>query len=196
MVKASLVIVTIVLITCVIYILTNETYKLLYSVKIKSRVDNKYYTVRNVSPEYSINAADTLATLNKNVGILLDYLKANDDSFSTRLLIDRYNPDKLSENILQIDTTFTIDKGPIEFCLDSRDPTQNTNEIHDINTLTYVIIHELAHLASVTYNHTPEFKRNFAFLVKKSIECGIYKYQDYSKQSVDYCGISIKHSII
>jgi len=101
------------------------------------------------------------------------------------------------ENIMQIDTSFTIDKGQrMELCIDTREPINLEPEIHDLNTLLYVLAHEISHCASITYNHTPEFKRNFQYILKKAIEIGIYKYIDYSKNPINYCGMKIEHNIL
>lgn len=188
------VIVSIVLL--IIYFIYKNYY---VGIKVKSNIDNRYYLVRNVSNEYNQKAADTLAILNAKVAKLIQHLKSIDNGpfqKNVDLLISRYNPNELMENILQIDTSFTIDKGQrMELCIDTRD-VNSIPQIHDINTLMYVIQHELSHCASITYNHTPEFKRNFQYLLKKSIEIGIYNYVDYSKNPVMYCGMKIQHNIL
>jgi hypothetical protein len=62
--------------------------------------------------------------------------------------------------------------------------------------MMYVAIHELAHIASDSVGHTDEFKRNFADLLKKGIEIGVYRYIDYNKEPVEYCGIKLTKSIL
>lgn len=167
--------------------------------KIKSNIDNRFYLVRNVSDSYNQKAADTLATLNIKVEKLIKHLKSIDNGAFQKnidLLIYRYNPNELMENIMQIDTSFTIDKGQrMELCIDHRDGKLDP-QIHDINTLVFVVFHELSHLASITYNHTPEFLRNFQYILKAAIEIGIYKYVDYSKNPITYCGMEIKNNVL
>lgn len=164
-------------------------------ITIKSNVDQKEYFVRNVSLEYNQKAADTLANINKNIGVLLEFLKKRNNGIYQKnidLLLTRFNKETLMENILQIDTTFTIDKGlRIEMCL-----SDSNNNIYDINTLMFVILHELGHCASITYDHTPEFYRNFAYITKQAVNAGVYKYIDYNKSPLEYCGIKINNSII
>lgn len=186
------------LLGCIVfYLMFIEIKKWCSSIYIKSNIDNRYYLVRNVNETYNQQASDTLAILNLNNQKLIEHLKGSDNGeYQTNvdLLIYRYNPETLMENILQHDTSFTINKGEkVEFCLDSR---KGDNKIHDINTLIFVNLHELAHTASITNGHNTEFKRNFAYLLKKAIEIGIYKYIDYSKKSVEYCGMEIKNSIL
>lgn len=182
----------------ILYFLFTQIKKWYSSIYIKSNIDNRYYLVRNVNKEYSQQAADTLAIINANNQKLINYLKSIDNGeYQTNInvLVYRYNPETLMENILQHDTSFTINKGEkVEFCLHDR--KGDKNKIHDINTLTFISTHELGHTASITNGHNTEFKRNFAYLLKRAIEIGIYKYVDYSKKSVEYCGMEIKNSII
>ena len=59
----------------------------------------------------------------------------------------------------------------------------STNSIIDINTLTYVALHELAHVCSESIGHTPEFWDNFKFLLIEAEKLGYYKPVDYNKKS-------------
>lgn len=182
----------------IIYHLFYEFKKMYYSTRVLSKIDNKYYLVRNVNKTYNQQAADTLAKLNVNIQKLIKHLNSIDSKQFKKnvdLLNYRFNPNTLIENILKIDTSFTINKGEsMEFCLDKPHTPDFVDT--DFNTLIYVALHEISHTASITYDHTPEFKRNFAFIVDNAIKCGIYRYQDYSKFPAEHCGIPIKHNII
>lgn len=70
---------------------------------------------------------------------------------------------------------------------------KETREHEELNTAMFVILHELAHMASVKYGHGTEFWTNFRMILKKAIEMGIYEYQDYSAEgeSEVYCGLTI-----
>ena len=61
----------------------------------------------------------------------------------------------------------------------------------DLNTLTFVAIHELSHIATVSRGHTEEFWRNMQFLVKEAERCGIYKVVNYKEMPQTYCGMTI-----
>ena len=65
------------------------------------------------------------------------------------------------------------------------------NKLIDINTLTFVAIHELAHIASTQVGHGDEFWNNFKFLLVRAKENNIYKPQDYKKKPEKYCGMEI-----
>jgi len=62
----------------------------------------------------------------------------------------------------------------------------------DSNTLMFVAIHELSHIATQSIGHTKEFWENFKFLLKESEKINIYNPIDYKKKPEEYCGISIK----
>lgn len=90
-------------------------------------------------------------------------------------------------------TSYSINKGEeIGFCLKSK----KTQELHDINLLMYVAIHEMAHIASPSIGHDDTFKHIFRFLIDVSIDIGIYKYDDYNTSPVEYCGMILSSNII
>jgi len=68
------------------------------------------------------------------------------------------------------DSAYTENKEVITLCL--TDP--ETKLDYDINTITYVALHELAHVISTTQGHGEIFKKNFAMLLKKGAELGFY----------------------
>ena len=61
----------------------------------------------------------------------------------------------------------------------------------DENTLTFVAIHELAHVMSKSIGHKTEFWENFKFLLKDAVKMGLYKAVDYKKKPKEYCGMTI-----
>ena len=90
-------------------------------------------------------------------------------------------------------TSYTINKGEkIVICLRSK----LLSEIHDINTIMYVVIHELAHVACPEFGHTPLFKKIFIFLLKESYKINIYTPIDYRKKPQDYCGMTINEYLL
>jgi predicted metal-dependent hydrolase len=53
-------------------------------------------------------------------------------------------------------TSYSVNKGEeLSFCLTSK----KTNELHDVNLLMYVAIHELSHIACPEIGHGPLFKK-------------------------------------
>ena len=67
----------------------------------------------------------------------------------------------------------------------------NQNMI-DENTLTFVALHELSHLATKSIGHNDEFWNNFKFLITQASIIQIYTPIDYKKQKQEYCGMNIK----
>ena len=65
---------------------------------------------------------------------------------------------------------------------------------HDYNTLQYVMIHELAHIASVSEGHNQEFINNFRFLLRQAKSLGYYEPVNYSHTPIYYCGIKVTNN--
>ena len=60
--------------------------------------------------------------------------------------------------------------------------------------MMFVVLHEYAHLASVSIGHTQEFWDNFRWILEEAINIGIYVKQDFNKKNVEYCGMDITSS--
>jgi len=181
-----LVIITLIIIC---YILYNLYYNYIFTVKVKSNIDSNYYRVKNNKNKQK--SADTMAILSQKIDILLTGLKKEPKNKNIELLIKRYNKDNLIENTNTDSTSYTINKGQeIAICLS--DP--KTEEIHDVNRIYFVILHECVHVGCENIGHGPEFINFFIYLLKKSIEYGIYDYEDYNKTPGDYCGIKITNT--
>jgi len=65
------------------------------------------------------------------------------------------------------------------------------NNLIDPNTLMFVAIHELSHIATKSIGHKDEFWENFKFLLTESSKIGVYKQVDYKKNPKRYCGTEI-----
>lgn len=61
----------------------------------------------------------------------------------------------------------------------------------DLNTLTFVALHELAHIMTKSIGHKQEFWENFKFLLTNANDAGIYNPQDYKSNPTEYCGEEI-----
>jgi len=191
------VILTLILIFLILYIFYYYSYYKDNLVIEKSIIDNKEYWVRNVKDK-SI-AANTLATIKINIEKLVTYFKDNKSLFKKdteyiKNLIDRTKEINIMETPSdEKHTSYTINKGEkIVLCLRSK----FLNNIHDMNTIMYVVIHELAHVACPEYGHTPLFKKIFIFLLKQSEKINIYKSIDYRNNPQDYCGMTINEYLL
>lgn len=157
---------------------------------IISDVDGKKYCVRDRSKLEL--AADKLAEVNKNMYAVVQHCKEKyPDRENVKRLVKGYNPKKIYETLPTSEyTAYSENKGEkLAFCLD----TEKTNgKLIDINTLTYVALHELAHIASKSVGHTDEFWNNFKFLIIEANSINVYKPVDYKNKPARYCGMNIK----
>lgn len=151
-------------------------------VYVLSKIDGKTYIVKNNS--LSQESADALATINQKILKLKTYITTMDPKPGYAGRLNNY---KYSENILNIDTSFTINKKYVYMCLTPKDNTY----VYDINTLMYIALHEFAHVCSKSSGHTREFMKIYKDLLKHAIDIGIYEYIDYRENPINYCGLAI-----
>ena len=159
-------------------------------VKITSSVDNKKYTVQ--IKEDSKEAADLIAKIKQRIITLIEHMENTFGISDERVanLKNNFRPDRLKEGVSTPGyTSYSVNKGEqIVLCL------RNKDSLVDINTMMFVVLHEMAHLASVSIGHTEEFWNNFRWILEESINIGIYVKQDFEKKSVEYCGMDITSS--
>ena len=137
-------------------------------------------------------AADRLATVNINLKRLIKHLKEKyPDDERVKLLIKNYNPRKIYETLPTSEyTAYSENKGEkIAFCLDTE--KNNKGRLIDINTLMYVALHELSHVATKSLGHNDEFWNNFKFLIIEAKNTNIYNPVDYKNKPARYCGTNI-----
>lgn len=89
-------------------------------------------------------------------------------------------------------TSFSVSKGEsITLCI-----RQTDNTFVDLNTVTYVAIHELGHLMSSTVGHDQTFWANFKRLLQEAIKIDLYRRVDFASEPEPYCGIEITSSVV
>lgn len=165
--------------------------KLRNVVYITSTVDGRSYLVRDLADKQ--DAADLLAKVNKRIMTLISNCQVNPENgfgAAMKRLESNFNPNNIAENQDKSSklTAFTVNKGDeIVFCLRCR-KCDNPESLHDINTLMFVAIHELAHMATKSEGHTAEFTKNFKYLLNKAMEFGVWRMQNYRQDPVYYCG--------
>lgn len=161
-----------------------------YNLKcIISDVDGERYCVRERSKLQL--AADLLAKVTENCKELVAYCgKKYPDNEDVQRLVQKFNPTTISETLPTSEhTAYSENKGEkIAFCLDKK---KDGTKLIDLNTLTFVAIHELSHVMTKTEGHNREFWANFKFLLINAKEANIYNPVDYKKEPEDYCGMTI-----
>ena len=135
-------------------------------------------------------ALDIIAKLHDNMDKFVAQLQSKypDDERVERLAngFERVKIEETTEEPGDDNTSFTINKGELmSLCL-RRD--SHGRPFHDYNTLAFVVIHEMAHIASVSEGHNAEFIDNFRFLLREAAAMGYYTPIDYSKNPFLYCG--------
>ena len=145
--------------------------------------------------------ADSLFNVNKDIlggheNDIKEIMKNEYVQERIRQLIDKYD----KNNIYEISplnasglTSYTQDKKTLIFCLRKKEPNaEGKNELHDINILMFVVVHEISHMAGNEWGHPMSFWILFKFLLENSVECGIYRGIDYRKSPVNYCGLKLE----
>tara|TARA_X000000950_G_C13876676_1_gene645118 strand:+ start:1013 stop:1606 length:594 start_codon:yes stop_codon:yes gene_type:complete len=156
---------------------------------IISDVDNNTYCVRE-TPKLEL-VADLLANTTVKLKKLVSHLKEKyPQRDNIKRLYTNFNPRKIYETLPTSSyTAYSENKGEkIAFCVNT---TKNGNKLIDENTLMFVAIHEISHIATKSVGHTQEFWENFKFLIKEAKQINIYNPVDYKKNPQPYCGMTI-----
>lgn len=166
--------------------------------------ESQKFLVRNVSDKQE--AAEMLYDIRKRLLLLVDTIILEMESGKTKDKIsDKYYAyvktiqKRLPHSVIKESshnshyTSYTTNKGEeIVFCLRSK----YTGKLHDINNIMYVAIHEIAHVGCPEIGHTELFHIINKFLLNEGIVKGVYKYVNYRKNPVEYCGIKLDNTII
>ena len=180
------IIIAIVLLVCLKVYSESDAYNLKC---IISDVDGERYCVRERSKMQL--AADLLSKVTKNLKDLVVYCsKKFPDDEKVHRMVQKFNPTKISETLPTSEyTAYSENKGEkLAFCLNKE---KNGTKLIDINTLTFVAIHELAHIMTISEGHKQEFWQNFKFLLEQAKASKIYEPVDYKKNPEPYCGMDI-----
>ena len=171
---------------------------------VKSNLDGRYYSVRNRSNRQI--KADLLALIRLKLETIVTSLAASDYStnLAVRRLITNWNRGVTVKEIgnLETDAAYVINKQYMSFCL----PDDTASSLNKINLMTYVAIHELAHIMSDETGHGEEFVQNFEFLLNYSKglmytdpltqkQLPVYIQLDKIKTDDNYCGVPLINSI-
>ena len=161
-----------------------------YNLKcIISDVDGERYCVRERSTMEL--AANLLANVTQKLKDLVAYCaKKYPDDENVQRMVQKFNPTKISETLPTSEyTAYSENKGEkLAFCLNKK---KNESKLIDINTLTFVAIHELSHIMTKSEGHKQDFWKNFKFLLEQAKSANIYIPVDYKKNPEPYCGMDI-----
>jgi hypothetical protein len=157
--------------------------------KIKSTFDSREYYVQD--KDDALQAANLIGQIREKILTLIEHFKKSYPSDERTIrLSNNYRENSLKEGVDNPRyTSYSVNKGEeIVLCI------RNKDKLMDLNTMMFVVLHELSHLASESIGHTDEFWRNFRWILEESINIGIYQHQEFNKKPVEYCGMSITSS--
>ncbi len=157
------------------YLVNNDNTKNEKSQLLSKIVENMYslknHMIKNINnfPEYK------------------DYINQLSNNFNeSRTVIYETDPES---NL----TSYSVNKGEeLSFCLKSK----KDGNVHELNLMMYVAIHEMAHIACPEIGHGDLFKKIFKKLIEEAIIIGIYNKTNFSENPVEYCGMILSSSII
>lgn len=156
---------------------------------IISDVDGNKYCVRERARLEE--AADLLAKITTKLKKLVSHMSEKyPNRENVQRMVKNFDPKRVYETLpTSIHTAYSENKGEkMAFCVTQE---KNGTRLIDENTLTFVAIHELAHVATKSIGHKKEFWNNFKFLLTEAKEIGLYNPVDYKNKPVDYCGMEI-----
>ncbi len=166
------------------------------TIYMKSGLNNRRYLVQKLRNKEK--ATDILGIVHNRIFILRDYLEKNMDKYPEykpyiKQFCSRIDNLVLTENSPDGKyTSYTVNKGEeMVLCLRSK----KSKELHDLNLVMYVVLHELAHIACPEIDHTELFKKIFMFLIKIAVELDIYELVDYQIDPHEYCGMIINENL-
>jgi hypothetical protein len=171
---------------------------------IKSSIDGKSYRVR--SSKGKEEKADLLAIMHTKLNLIVNSLKNSKHSTNGNIqrLVQNWERGVSIKEIgkMETDAAYVINKQYMSFCL----PENTSKTLDNLNLMTYVGIHELAHIMSNETGHGDEFIQNFEFLLNyaKTLEYNdpilkekmpIYIQLNKLNTADNYCGVSLTNSI-
>ena len=154
-----------------------------------SDVNGKKYCLRE--REKIDEASDLLAKVEQRCKKLVKYMEEKyPNKEEVKRLVEGFSDTIIQETLpTSTLTVYSENKGDkIALCLlKEKEKTQ----LIDIDTLTFVAIHELAHIMTESIGHKKEFWTNFKFLLENAKEANIYNPRDFKKSPQQYCGMKI-----
>jgi len=155
---------------------------------IASKDGNRYCVRERVKLEL---AANLLASVTEKCKKMVVYMKEkHSDDDRVKRLVEGFNPKRVSETLPTSElTAYSENKGEkLAFCLNTK---KDGDKLIDINTLTFVALHELSHIMTESIGHKQDFWENFKYLLQNAKDAGIYDPIDYKKEPTEYCSMTI-----
>ena len=154
----------------------------------QSITGKSYYVKRGPGQELVANRLELL-THHTN-----KFLDAADDAYPGDFRIAniraRWNG-TLAETTDSSGIAYSLNKTSVHVCVRSPE-----GGLESINTTMYVLLHEIAHVATDTFGHPPEFWTNFRWILEAAEKLGVYTYEDFDAIQVTFCGHQLGNSVM
>jgi len=157
-----------------------------------AKLNNKKYGIQEEFNK-SDDAVELLAELHTNMDKFITDLqnKFPNDERVLRLA-KGYRRAEIQEAPNDDGSSYTINKGDlVAICLRHK---KSDHPFHDNNTLLFVMIHEMSHIASISEGHNSEFVKNFKWLLQQAKSLGYYEPVNYKKSPITYCGVNVTNN--
>lgn len=156
---------------------------------IISSEDGNRYCVRDTA--HLEASAARLAQVRERLDRTVQHMRTHgqDDEAMVRIC-NKYKPNKIMEILPTSEhTAYTENKGrKIAFCLKTE---REGGKLIDINTLTFVGLHEISHIGCISIGHTTEYWSVFKRVLDHAVKCGAYEPVNYANKPTRYCGMDI-----
>jgi hypothetical protein len=139
--------------------------------------------------------ADRLDALTRRMEKFLDAADAvspGDDR--VRKVRERWNGTLSETTSGSQSIAYSMNKNDVHVCVRCDDAPDG--QLEDMNTSTYVLLHELAHVATDEYGHTPEFWRTMRWFLEVAEDAGMYEFQDFATTPVRFCGKALGNNVL
>ena len=160
---------------------------------VRAKTDGRRYILRKLPDRQA--AAEIMARINARLIKVIGHMQRK---YPTDPDVDRlvrnFNPDALSEGGMEVGfTSYSVNKGEkIVLCIRQ----SSDDSFVDENVLTYVALHEIAHLMTEEIGHQKSFWANFKRIASEAVLIGVYRKTDFKAKPRAYCGIKISSSVI
>ena len=157
-----------------------------------SKLNNKKYGIQEEFNK-SDEAVELLAKLHNHMNdFVTDLQKKIPSDERVKRLVKGFRRAEIEEAPNDDGSSYTINKGDlVAICLRHK---KDDHPFHDYNTLLFVIIHEMAHIASISEGHNSEFITNFKWLLQQAKDLGYYEPVNYNKSPMTYCGVKVTNN--
>lgn len=157
-------------------------------IRKRSILTGKAYLVKDAPGAQDV--ADRLAALELRIRKFLQDAETLAPGDKRLANIRRRWNGTLSEIEHDSEVAYSMGKDAVAVCVRSKVDDSLETE----NTSMFVLLHELAHIATDKYGHTDEFWANMQFLLELADALGVYAYQNFESQNAAYCGFPLRTS--